>query len=559
MDNLLGIVLLMLYVLGVAFHMLIARQSTDRWTKPWSIFGFPPLLVGWLIIALWWDTFWYAETVASAAGFVISTYLVSLIFGWAVYWLLRKKFGLFRESSKTGKIIRGAHLLSEKKLVSLMVNELAKAKIGNIPVPVRVENRNFMIAGSVGSGKSQTFYQLLDSVRVRGQAALVADMSGDFVSRYYRPGKDVILNPLEARGVAWSPFAEMEQPYDAVNLARSFIPQGKSADEEQWNGYAREVFEAVFQRLFQLGLPTNQLLVDGLNALGITDLKALTAGTMISAQFDAEKMWLSIKPIINKYIKILGFMEPQAGVEAFSVKRFVRDAVAKKQDAPWIFLLTNENNHKLLQPLVAAQIDIASRTLMSLQPDESRRFWFSLDEFASLGYVDSVEDLYTKGRKYGAAAIMGIQAVSQIRGTYGYERAQTIMATADTWLLLRNKDADSAEFMARQIGTNELRRTVYNSSANESLKTTQGQSEQYNDKNQLVLPSEIQMLPDRKGYINIGGMWGTTTIPINMRQATQPHYEPKSIIKQIEVGKEAERIRAAVAGGPEQEFDVSRF
>ena len=72
------------------------------------------------------------------------------------------------------------------------------------------------------------------------------------------------------------------------------------------------------------------------------------------------------------------------------------------------------------------------------------------------------------------------------------------------------------------------------------------------------------MLPDRKGYINIGGMWGTTTIPINMRQATQPHYEPKSIIKQIEVGKEAERIRAAVAGGPvqagpEQEFDVSRF
>lgn len=562
MINLLGLTTFLLWGLGVAFHFMVARNSVERWTRFWGIFGAIPLTIGWFFILVMWNSLDNVRTIGEALGSLMSIYAMSLIFGGAIYWFLRRKFNLFRSSEKRGKIIRGAKLMTEKQLVSSLAKEQAVAKIGNVPVPVRVENRNFLIAGSVGTGKSQTFYQVLDSVRARGQAALVADVSGDFVARYYRPGKDVILNPLEERGVNWSPFAEMEQPYDAVNLARAFIPEGIGADEKQWNGYARTVVQAILKKLFLAGLQTNQDLANALFGLKMKELEEFTQGTPAAAQFDrdAAKMFAAIRAIIAKFFDAYSYLDPAAGAGAFSITKFIQGAV-NSADAPWIFLTSNENSLTLLQPMIGSQIDIASRAVMSQQPDESRRFWFSLDEFPSLGYVDSIEDLYTKGRKFGAAAIIGIQAVSQIRRTYGNERAQTIMATADTWVLLRNKDAESAEFMARQIGTNELKRTVYNSNASETLKVSQGQAEQYNDNNRLVLPSEIQSLPDRHCYLNIGGRWGKTIIPINHRQATQPHYQPKQTIREIAVGKNDEGLRRAIEGtlpvDPTQDFDLT--
>ena len=88
------------------------------------------------------------------------------------------------------------------------------------------ETQHMMITGTTGSGKTNCFHHLLPQIRTLGQRALIVDTTGEFVSRYYREGKDIILNPLDARSESWSPWVECTEDYHFEELASNLIPQG---------------------------------------------------------------------------------------------------------------------------------------------------------------------------------------------------------------------------------------------------------------------------------------------------------------------------------------------
>ena len=62
-----------------------------------------------------------------------------------------------------------------------------------------------------------------------------------------------MLNPFDARSVKWDLFAEIENAYDADQLARSLIPDHDGGDRS-WRSYARTFFTAVTRQAHEGGV-----------------------------------------------------------------------------------------------------------------------------------------------------------------------------------------------------------------------------------------------------------------------------------------------------------------
>lgn len=418
----------------------------------------------------------------------------------------------------TGRI-RGAHLATAKDVMRRLKNEECAATIGEIPVPVRAEPMHFLLAGAPGSGKSLSFSALMRSARERGQRGIVVDVGGEFLKRFYRDG-DVILNPLDQRGRAWSPFAEMRGPWDSDRIAKSIVADG-DGNEREWNTYAQQFIGAIMRRTWEAGNPSNSQLMHLATTASSDELAGLPASALLDP--GAGKMLASVCGIVGVHLAPFSYLDPAAGVDAFSVKNWV-----ESEGDSWLFLTVRDDQLATMKALISALLDVAISGLLALDADPDRRVWFFLDEFASLGRVQSIEPLLTKARKYGGVGVVGLQSLSQFRSTYGREQAQTLLGCLGTWLVLRSPDAETSDYLSKFLGEEELRRV--SESGND-----QGTSwSERIEKSRVVMPATLQALPDRSGYLNIVGDIPTceVLIPIPPREVdTAPAFVEKTATK----------------------------
>jgi hypothetical protein len=49
--------------------------------------------------------------------------------------------------------------------------------------------------------------------------AIVYDTAGTFMEKFYRPGKDTLLNPLDKRSAPWSPWVDVPRDYHYDQIA----------------------------------------------------------------------------------------------------------------------------------------------------------------------------------------------------------------------------------------------------------------------------------------------------------------------------------------------------
>jgi hypothetical protein len=104
--------------------------------------------------------------------------------------------------------------------------------------------------------------------------------------------------------------------------------------------------------------------------------------------------------------------------------------------------------------------------------------------------------------------------VSQLKETYGQNNAVTLMSCMKTKVVLNCADAETAEFMSREIGESETDRqtTSYSENKGNSSSTSLqgGGSESYSsgsststqrEKTRLVMPSELKMLERLTGFV----------------------------------------------------------
>lgn len=380
------------------------------------------------------------------------------------------------------------------KLPSKEFNE--SFQIGGVNIPRSAEPYHFFVVGSTGSGKSVAITNLIDHLEARGDIALVVDSGGEFSSRYYKEGRDFILNPFDDRCAPWSPTAEMAGPWDAEALAKSMIPDGVG-DSKEWNGYAQTLVTSVLRKLVERNQLSIRDLLYYVQAASVEELTPLLAGTPAAAQLVSDKTFGSIRTIAANYLATYAYLTDNAN--PFSVAKFIR-----AERPGFLFLTYRDDQLDSLRNMISCALDVAARTILALPANSERRVWLIIDEFASIGKVQSIEAVATKARKMGGCLLLGLQSVSQLQDRYGDKAAQTILSCLSSWLVLRCSDAETSEYVSKYIGETEVSRMTKSESTSETGGGSDSRNEQIQTQ-RAVMPVELQRLANLAGFFKLAG------------------------------------------------------
>ncbi|MBB3221721.1 type IV secretion system DNA-binding domain-containing protein [Pseudoduganella umbonata] len=402
------------------------------------------------------------------------------------------------------EVLRGAEFIEPATVVRELQQRGVASHVafGGVPLERGCEVLNTMVTGTVGSGKSVAISGALAGVRLERQKAIVFDPTGEYVERFYREGRDIVLNPFDQRSPLWKPWNEVRVAYDYANLAEGFVPV-MNLKEPFWESGAQIVLEDVMGRLAKLGKNTNRALVHAINVMALEEIQQLVKALPASVYMDPEaaRTALGVRMNVVRAAKSLRFLEDGPAERQFSI----RDWVAARDQDSWLFLSCREDMLTTMRPLITAWMDAALRAVMTLGPDVSRLIWNVIDELPALDKIPCLSQVATRGRKYGIASILGYQNFAQLKRVYGPEDAQTIISTCQNMLTLRVPDFATAEQVAKNLSAQEVLEKSENVSFGKDPARDGVSISSRRVMRNLVLPAEIQGLPQFHGYLRLAG------------------------------------------------------
>lgn len=123
---------------------------------------------------------------------------------------------------------------------------------GGVSLPYPAATDNFLAVGAPGSGKSKTIEMLMNKVLRHLSSsddvdtrALIYDHkqnTAPLLTGMRVPFK--IINPTDARTVAWDVGRDLDEPAHAAELANLIVPQDPNAKEDFYRKAARHLIEA---------------------------------------------------------------------------------------------------------------------------------------------------------------------------------------------------------------------------------------------------------------------------------------------------------------------------
>ena len=402
--------------------------------------------------------------------------------------VLHAKYSGGAPKEQFGDTVRGTQVDTKTKRKGRAPAD--QISIGGIPIPREAEPQHLLLVGSPGTGKTVVCESVMDVVRARGQRAVVYDSTGEFVSHYYRPAQDVILSPVDARSALWSPWAEGTTPFAYENLAQALIPDGQG-ENQFWAQAARAIMRAALASTTDLAA-----LIDLIFAQDQEVLLMCLQAQGLAGLAGPPQMLASSRGEAATYVQPLSYL-PAPGPAPFSIRDWVKD---ESKDS-WLFITSRADVHKSIRPLISMWLGLAVQSAMSLPPNRERRTWMILDELPTLQKLPSLDVALAGGRKYGIAAVLGVQTIAQTRDTYGRDAASAILSHPSTRLTLRVGDSETATYLSDSLGQRHTIRKVTSESQN-----TGGGGSSTSEQHAIehaVLPSEILSLPNLVGYLRI--------------------------------------------------------
>lgn len=407
------------------------------------------------------------------------------------------------------KLERGNHLVSAKEMSRLLTRkkEDSDLYLDQLPLVRNKETSHILVTGTTSSGKTNCFHTLLPQIRARHQRgwsnrAIVVDMTGDLVSKYYREDKDLLLNPFDERSAAWSPWDECltEAHYDM--LAASIVPKSTSHDKF-WENAGKALLTAALKKMTHQREPNIQKLYHVLVRSPLSEFSQFFKNTDAApyTQEEGEKMTLSIRATLANQLQGLKFLKQSH--QPFSIRKWISKEHITTD--PWLFLSCMPDQRETLRPLLSAWLDTAINALMSLSPDPERRLWFIIDELPSLQKLPSLETAMAESRKYGGCVLAGIQNFPQLYHVYGQNQAQSILDQFNTKIFFRNTDPTITGWISKVLGEAETTEQQENLSYGaHSIRDGVSLSPQTRTK-PLILPTEIANLQDLEALIKFPG------------------------------------------------------
>jgi hypothetical protein len=366
------------------------------------------------------------------------------------------------------------------------------------------EAQGMLILGDIGSGKSQIIHRFLRQMAGRdNEAAVVYDPACEFIKAHYDPGRgDVILNPLDARSPFWSFVFEQRYRTDTAIFAESFFPGRKPERMGQSELFFLNASREIFARMLEFE-PHPEQLISWLSDETVID--KMVAGTELAHYIvpKAASQRGGVLGSLAKGGKTLRILPRAEECEFdFSLTEW---AVARKG---WIFLTSTKETEEQLRPLYAAWLDLLMRRLMSVDEAWGRQHPVKLivDEVHTLEYLPTLYKALTEGRKFGLHLFQGTQNKHQYDDHYG-QAAPTMLSCPRYTIILRCKEPDSAEWLSKLIGEEEIERprTGVTASVSDQGRDSINYSSQM-ERRAVVSREEIANLTDLAGYWKYGEM-----------------------------------------------------
>lgn len=422
------------------------------------------------------------------------------------------RFGLEKSSERH---LRGARLVSAVELRDEVLTSRegpGRYTFAGVPIPKGMEMRNILCTGGMGSGKSVAIFDLADQVFAKGRKAVIYDKTGEFTSLYYREGIDVVLNPFDERCPGWNIFDEIEHVYEFDQIAYSLCPDQDDGDagSRYFTGGARTVFSAALQKLWAEGRRSTNALVDVLLSQSPDALASYLEGTEASAYINpkaAEQAGGVVSTLVGA-IQVLKYIQGSG----FSIKRWMQTNNDSR-----VFITSHESVHNVLLPLISVYLDIAIRSAMGLSKTREDRLWLFLDELGSLGNIPILKISLTEARKYGVVHVVGLQNVAQLRATFGRDVTQTLRSNLQNYLVLRVSDEETQKAYSELLGAREIDEQTEGLSFGVATSRDGSNINVARKEQALVMPSEIKMLKDCEGYLQLAGPYDVARVEYTPR------------------------------------------
>jgi len=412
---------------------------------------------------------------------------------------------------------RGVLLTAKHPRRGLMAGASRDAlTLAGVAITAVDEIKHFKFIGTTGTGKSTAIRELLRKAMQRGDRAVFADPDGGFGREFYsRYRGDTVLNPFEPESVRWDLFGEIEDKYDAEQLASGLIPDSEDASAREWRAYARTFLAAMIRRCHGSDAGNAQELWRLLTAAPPEELRPWVSGTPAQPFLDGDnaRMFGSIRAVLVSAMAGFEFVQSQRAA-AFSVRRWVRDNLSCGS----LFIPYKANQIAALRSMIATWVRLAIFEAMSQPEGADQRLWFVVDELDALGAIDGLKDALARLRKFGGRCVLGFQSIAQVSSTYGQGAANTIIENCGNTLIFRcagSENGGTSQFASRLIGDREvLRLQTSRGRDREGSFSGKGGRRSRNITEQrvteaAVMASELEQLPDLAGYLKTAssGVW----------------------------------------------------
>ncbi len=410
------------------------------------------------------------------------------------------------------KTVRGSTLISEAELRRRLNTTGPSLQLtDNLSVASAFETRQFLISGAPGTGKTTLISGVIADLKAKGAKALVYDAkAGEFVARFYNPETDLIYNPFDARSVHWNFFEMLQSRRSMVTdfdtIAAAIIPEERSTQAQFFVDTARKILSSVLQYCYATGQHSIRQTAEFLSAPNLHQrlLSALEQidGTLCAIiRNPGSGQTQGVLSVLGQNVRILNYMVAQPEQTQLSLHEWLTN------DQPGLIFLPNAADQKeTLKGVYSFFINSLATVLLSLRDDPDRRIFFLLDEFSTLERMESILELVKLGRSKGAAFFIGIQTKSQLDHLYGEHLANSLLDHMNNFVLFRNNENYTAKYMSDLLGEaeSEAIESSYSAGYRESR-----DSESYHRSNslgRLVIPSQIQSLPDLHFYLKLHGL-----------------------------------------------------
>lgn len=453
-------------------------------------------------------------------------------------------FFIFRGYTQSiKKVNRGQKLVSVKDLRKLLLKGKAASDLSldKLPLVKDKETSHMMVTGTTGSGKSNCFNTLLPQIRERGDRAIIVDLTGDYVLRFYNSECDTILNPFDQRSTNWSVWDECQTEAQFDTFAEAFVTHKKSVQDSFWDNAGRIILSTALKKLKEEGDCSVQNLYEVLVKSSLKDYSQFFLGTEAAPFTDekGDKTTFSIRSTLVSQIACLKHLEEKSD---FSIRQWIED----ESESGWLFLTARPDQRKTLKPLITAWMDIAINALMTLDPDSQRRLWFIVDELPALQKLPSLEAALAESRKYGGCLMAGIQSFPQLINIYGHSTSQALLDLFNTKIFFRSTDPNTTSWISNVLGEAETKEVQENLSYGSNTMRDGVSLSQNNLSRPIVLPTEIMSLKDLECYVKLPGQYPVSKLAMNYKPSVK---NSKAFVTKEEKPKKAKISQKIISQG----------